>query len=165
VRLALPEEDDDAPWTEPPSGRRKDPPVIGLPEKLELVLGNQIYLAKSVLSPSLRNRLIRLAAFQNPEFYKAQAMRLPTYRKPRIIACAEDYPQHIGLPRGCLEEVLDLLAGLKVETVIRDERSEGKPLNVSFNGILRPEQKAAADAMIAPTQGCWPPQQLSARQW
>ena len=27
-----------------------------------------------------------LAAFQNPEFYKAQAMRLPTYDKPRIIA-------------------------------------------------------------------------------
>ena len=32
-------------------------------------------------------------------------MRLPTYNKPRIIACAEDHPQHIGLPRGCLEEV------------------------------------------------------------
>ena len=45
----------------------------------------------------LYNRLIRLAAFQNPEFYKAQAMRLPTYDKPRIIACAEELPRHIGL--------------------------------------------------------------------
>ena len=43
-------------------------------------------MAKDQLSPGLRNRLVRLAAFQNPEFYKAQAMRLPTYDKPRIIA-------------------------------------------------------------------------------
>jgi len=54
---------------------------------------------KDVLSPPLRNRLIRLAAFQNPEFYKAQAMRLPTYDKPRVVGCANDYPLHIGLPR------------------------------------------------------------------
>jgi len=54
------------------------------------VLGNQIYIPKSDLTPSLRNRLIRLAAFQNPEFYQAQAMRLSTFDKPRIISCCED---------------------------------------------------------------------------
>jgi hypothetical protein len=52
------------------------------------------------------NRLIRLAAFQNPEFYKAQAMRLSTFGKPRIIACAEDFPSYVGLPRGCLDDAL-----------------------------------------------------------
>jgi superfamily II DNA or RNA helicase/very-short-patch-repair endonuclease len=150
VRLALADEDDEAPWTAAPSRRRKEPPIAGpLPESLELVLGDQIYIAKDALSPALRNRLVRLAAFQNPEFYKAQAMRLPTYDKPRIIACAEDYPHHIGLPRGCLEDVRKLLFGLKIKAVIRDERCEGKPLEVSFNGELRPEQKAAAEAMIA----------------
>jgi hypothetical protein len=51
------------------------------------------------LPQSLANRLIRLAAFQNPEFYKAQAMRLPVWNKPGIIGCAENYPQYIGLPR------------------------------------------------------------------
>ena len=30
------------------------------------------------------NRVLRLAAFQNPEFYEAQAMRLSTYYKPRV---------------------------------------------------------------------------------
>ena len=76
-----------------------------LPTTLELVLGNQIYIAKEGLHPGLRNRLLRLAAFQNPEFYKAQAMRLSTYDKPRVIACAEDHAHHIGLPRGCLDDV------------------------------------------------------------
>jgi hypothetical protein len=36
------------------------------------------------------DRLLRIAAFQNPEFYKAQTMRLSTYEKPRVIACGED---------------------------------------------------------------------------
>ncbi len=154
VRLALIDEDDDTPWTAPPSRRRKDPPIAGpLPESLELVLGNEIYVAKEALPPGLRNRLLRLAAFQNPEFYKAQAMRLPTYDKPRIIACAEDYPHHIGLPRGCLEDVQRLLADLKIKAVIRDERCRGEPLAVSFHGELRPEQKAAAEALVAHDMG------------
>ena len=106
VSLALIDEDDDEPWTVPPSRRRKEPPITGpLPQTLELVFGNEIYIAKEGLPPGLRNRLLRLAAFQNPEFYKAQAMRLPTYDKPRIIACAEDHPQHVGLPRGCLDDL------------------------------------------------------------
>ena len=84
----------------------RESPIVGeLPSTLELVLGNQIYIAKEGLHPGLRNRLLRLAAFQNPEFYKAQAMRLSTYNKPRVVACAEDLPHHIGLPRGCLDDV------------------------------------------------------------
>jgi len=91
VRLPLMEEDDTEPWTAPPSRRRKEPPIAGdVPDALELVVANEIYIARDGLPPGLRNRLLRLAAFQNPEFYKAQAMRLPTYDKPRIIACAED---------------------------------------------------------------------------
>src|SRR5687767_4532561 len=86
------------------SAERRVPPIVGeLPQNLELVLGNEIYIAKEGLHQGLRNRLLRLAAFQNPEFYKTQAMRLSTYDKPRVIACAEDHPHHIGLPRGCLE--------------------------------------------------------------
>ncbi|MBS3820179.1 MAG: DEAD/DEAH box helicase family protein [Planctomycetes bacterium] len=151
VRLALPEDDDeDAPWFAPPSRRRKEPPIAEpLPESMEWVLGDQIYLAKKDLSPGLRNRLLRLAAFQNPEFYKAQAMRLPTYDKPRIIACAEDFPKHIGLPRGCLDDLCELLSDLKIKPIVRDERYEGQPLDVTFHGELRPEQVAAAEAMLA----------------
>ena len=61
------------------------------PNSSNSILGDQIYIAKDPLPPGLHNRLVRLAAFQNPEFYKAQAMRLSTYDKPRIIACAEDH--------------------------------------------------------------------------
>lgn len=76
-------------------------------------------------------------------------MRLPTYDKPRIIACAEDFPKHIGLPRGCLDDLCKLLSDLKIKPIVRDERYEGQPLDVTFHGELRPEQVAAAEAMLA----------------
>ncbi len=155
VRL-VPEDDEEeaAPWMAPPSRRRKDTLIAGpLPKTLELTLANQIYIAKEVLPPALRNRLIRLAAFQNPEFYKAQAMRLSTYDKPRIIACAEDHPKHIGLPRGCLDDLLQSLSDLNIKTVVRDQRNPGQLLKVTFQGELRPEQIVAAQAMLAQDTG------------
>lgn len=153
VRVSLPDEEDAEPWTMPPS-RRKELQIAGpLPQSLELILGDQIYIAKDQLSPALRNGLLRLAAFQNPEFYKAQAMRLPTYGKPRIIGCAEDHAQHIGLPRGCLGDVREFLSDLHVQAVVRDERYPGTPLHVEFRGELRPEQDPAAHSMLSHETG------------
>ena len=149
VRLPPQDDGDTEPWTASPSRHRRESPIVGeLPPTLELVLGNQIYIAKEGLHPGLRNRLLRLAAFQNPEFYKAQAMRLSTYNKPRVVACAEDLPRHIGLPRGCLDDVRKTLSDVAVHVAIRDERHDGNRLEVKFQGELRNEQKAAADAML-----------------
>ena len=154
VRLSLTDEEDDQPWTSPPSRRRPDPAIAGpLPKRLELVLGDQIYIAKESLSAPLRNRLIRLAAFQNPEFYKAQSMRLPTYDKPRVICCAEDHGKHIGLPRGCMEEVQELLRSLDVTGELRDKRFAGTALDVTFHGELRPDQKEAVEVLAAHDTG------------
>jgi len=154
VRLALADEKDAAPWAAPPSRRWKEIPISEpLPANLELVLGDGIYVAKDALPPALRNRLLRLAAFQNPEFYKAQTMRLPTYDKPRIIACAEEYANHVCLPRGCLDELRQLLSRLKIKSAIRDERCAGSSLDAAFHGQLRSQQQAAADALLAHDTG------------
>ncbi|HEY6249706.1 MAG TPA: DEAD/DEAH box helicase family protein, partial [Candidatus Angelobacter sp.] len=148
------DEEEVAPWIAPPSRRRKDTLIAGpLPKTLELTFANQIYIAKEPLLPALRNRLIRLAAFQNPEFYKAQAMRLSTYDKPRIIACAEDHPKHIGLPRGCLDDLLQTLSDLDIKAVVRDQRNPGQLLKATFLGELRPEQIVVAQAMLAQDTG------------
>ena len=149
VGFPVSEDADDTPWTAPPSRKRKEPPLVGpLPKKMELVLGNEIYIEKEGLHPGLRNRLLQTAAFQNPEFCKAQAMRLPTYGTPRIIDCAEEHPKHFGLPRGCMESVQKLLSSLKIKTVVRDERFIGVPIELSFCGTLRPDQKRAVDSLM-----------------
>lgn len=153
VRRAALNEDDPEPWSAPPSRRKDTLPNEPMPAALELVLAEHIYLPKADLGPGLRNALIRLAAFQNPEFYKAQAMRLPTYDKPRVIACAEDHPQHLALPRGCLDDVLALLAALKITANVRDERFSGRELQVTFHGTLRDEQQTAGAAMLAHDTG------------
>lgn len=155
IRIPGIDENDDQPWVAPPSRQRKEQPVIGpLPEQIELVLGNQMYIPKADLTPSLRNRVIRLAAFQNPEFYQAQAMRLSTFDKPRItevtlvISCCEDFPKHLGLPRGYLHELLDLFKSLNVKVTLTDQRFVGAPREFEFHGTLRPEQQQAADALL-----------------
>jgi len=149
IRLPVTDEYDDQPWAGPPSRQGKEPPIFGpLPQRIDLVLGNQVYVPKADLTPSLRNRLIRLAAFQNPEFYKAQAMRFSTFGKPRIISCCEDFAKHLGLPRGCLDELLGLFQSLRVEVKITDERFGGVPVDLEFHGTLRAQQKRAVDALL-----------------
>jgi superfamily II DNA or RNA helicase len=119
-----------------------------LPKRLDIIIGNQIYIPKAELTPSLRNRLIRLAAFQNPDFYQAQGMRLSTYKKPRIISCCEDFPQHLGIPRGCMDELKALFKSLQIKINLTDERFAGTRFDVLFQGSLRGEQQQAADSLM-----------------
>lgn len=141
VGLRLPTDDEDGePWKAPASRRRSAPPIEGqLPSGIDLILGSEIYIPKDGLSPWLRNQLIHLAAFQNPECYRAQAMRLGTYGKPRIVSCAEDHAAHLGLPRGCFDDLCHLLNELKIGFTVRDERCVGESVEVAFHGTLRPD--------------------------
>ena len=140
------DEDSLEPWKPRPSANQR---VTGpMPESVSVTQANLVYVEKGPLPQSLANRLVRLAAFQNPEFYRAQAMRMPVWDKPRVIGCAENFPQHIGLPRGCLEAVQQLLRDHGIRCDLRDERSMGEPLAVDFVGTLRPDQQAAAKAML-----------------
>ena len=68
------------------------------------------------------NRIKRLAAFQNPEFYKKQSLRLSTALTPRVICCAEDFPKHLAVPRGCLGELQELLQSAGICLDVMDER-------------------------------------------
>lgn len=148
VRLPSTDEDDE-PWTMPPSRRNNEPPIEGpLPTSVSVVLGNQVYVNRSKLPPPLVNRIARLAAFQNPDFYAAQAMRLPTFGKPRVISCAELLPKHVALPRGCLDDLMGLLSSVGVAAELRDERQHGQPLAARFLGELTPEQNNAAAALL-----------------
>jgi superfamily II DNA or RNA helicase/very-short-patch-repair endonuclease len=154
VRIApADEEDASEPWKSPPSRQRSDRPAGKMPAVMTITSADQLYFPKEHLPPSLHNALARLAAFQNPAFYKAQAMRISTYEIPRIIACAEDLPEHLALPRGCLDEVLELFRDLKIHPEIDDQRYSGEPLELAFQGTLRRDQETAAAAMLAHDTG------------
>ncbi|MDP3847646.1 MAG: DEAD/DEAH box helicase family protein [Pseudomonas sp.] len=149
--IGVADEDERQPWqSQAPKTQKLACP---LPKSLTVTLANQVYFNKSELPQPLANQLIRLAAFQNPEFYKAQAMRLSVWNKPRIIGCAENFPKHIALPRGCLEAARELLSANEVEVVLHDERFVGAPIDVSFVGTLRADQEVALGAMLAHDTG------------
>jgi superfamily II DNA or RNA helicase len=139
------EEDEAQPW------KRRPPPTLSAadcPAQIQAVLSNAIYFEKEGMTPALANRLIRLAAFQNPEFYRAQAMRLPVWNKPRVIGCATSHPNHWALPRGCLDAAKDLLKAHRIAFTVSDKRVPGEALGIGFCGALRSDQERAVTAIL-----------------
>ncbi len=156
VRMPVEDEEADEPWRMTPSRRPKAGPVgIPLPSKITIVFADQLYIDRTELPSAMTARLIRLAAFQNPEFYRAQSMRFPTFGKPRIISCAELHARHVALPRGCLDEAIDLIRGAGANVEVDDLRVIGNPLpsQVRFQGMLYGAQVEALDALLPHDHG------------
>lgn len=150
VPLAEGEDDEDAaPWTRAPSRSRK-PLVFAepLPPKVRAVLSQKLYVEKAGLPSPLIDQIKRLAAFQNPEFYKKQSMRLSTAMPPRVISCAEDLPQFVGLPRGRRTALETLFRQHGVSLDVEDQRVSGEPLGFRFQGELTRVQQKAASALL-----------------
>ncbi|MES2947738.1 MAG: DEAD/DEAH box helicase family protein [Pseudomonadota bacterium] len=153
----VPEENADAPWVRP---AKPDVKLDGImPKAIKATIASQLFIEKAGLPQPLMNRLIRIAAFQNPDFYKLQASLRSTWNTPRIISRAENHEKFLSLPRGCLSDVEALLAANKIELRLDDVRSMGQRMNATFNGVLRPDQQEALEAvtkhdfgmLIAPT--------------
>jgi len=143
--------EEDKPWEQ-----KKEPVFFDtqdLPKEVTITLSNMLYIPKKHLSSKAINHLMRFAAFKNPEFYKNQAMRLPTYNKPRIIHLAEDFEEYIGLPRGCLEDLQKFFESYQVETKINDELNSGKLIQTTFSGQLTDTQLEAGRALIQHDNG------------
>jgi hypothetical protein len=128
--------------------RKKD-----FPKTIEIVKANMTFVPKNGISTKALNRIKRLAAFKNPEFYKAQAMRLSTFNKPRIISCADETRDYICLPRGCEQDLKNLLDEIKVKSTWVDKTNAGREINVTFDGALRDEQPFAVANMLANNTG------------
>lgn len=132
------------PWVRAPSGRPKGGRLVGpLPEAMNAVLAQRLFVEKVGAPAALLDRIQRLAAFQNPEFYKKQRMRLSTHATPRVISCAEDLPEYLALPRGCVDELQALLKEQSVRLLLADRRTDGQEIDVSFRGRLTPVQETA----------------------
>ena len=144
------DETDSAPWLRPPSRvthlvRMTEP----VPNRVQAVLAQRLFVEKAGLPSALLNQVKRLASFQNPEFYKKQSLRLSTALTPRIITCAEELPQHIALPRGCRFDVEALLGQYASTLDVDDQRVTGSPLDARFEGTLTSLQARAAEAILA----------------
>ena len=125
------------------------------PKIIKIVKANMLFILKTGISHRALNRLKRLAAFNNPEFYKAQAMRMPIYKNkiPRIISCSDETEEYLCLPRGCEADLQAFFEELKIESEFIDETNHGRSIDVGFNGSLRDEQPQALDKLLMHDNG------------
>ena len=101
VRMPVENEDADEPWRMTPSRRPKAGPIGSpLSGKITIVVADQLYIDRTDLPPATTARLIRLAAFQNPEFYRAQSMPC----RPSASLGLSPAPNFIGVMWGCLAD-------------------------------------------------------------
>ncbi len=151
IGLKLPSDTDEeqAPWERSPSGRLPEQRIKGkLPKKIKAVFAQRIFVETKGIPSELLNRIKRLAAFQNPEFFKKQKMRLSTHNTPRVIACFEDLPGHVALPRGCRDALQSLLDGYGIVLHLDDKRNIGTPTAFSFHGTLSDIQQQTVDELM-----------------
>ncbi|HOX16360.1 MAG TPA: DEAD/DEAH box helicase family protein [Smithellaceae bacterium] len=118
------------------------------PKTMTFVRANMIFIPKAGISQRGLNALKRLAAFKNPEFYKAQAMRLSTYKKSRIISCCDETNDFLCLPRGCETDIKALLADAGIQADVLDQTQRGKSIDVDFKGTLRDDQREAVEVLL-----------------
>ncbi|MGG2200105.1 TOTE conflict system archaeo-eukaryotic primase domain-containing protein [Paenibacillus sp.] len=143
---------EEEPWQKE-NTNQQDIITDNLPSQIHVTLANMIYVEKHGLPPVFINRIGRLANFRNPDFYKTQAMRLPTYGKPRVIGCSEDFTKHIAIPRGCYQKLIDLFKSHQIEAIVKDKRNTGHFVDVNFSGTLTMLQDGAARAMLSTDNG------------
>lgn len=133
------------PWEAP------KPTTIGkkdFPSNITIIRANMLYIPLVGLSAKAINHFKRIAAFYNPEFYAKQGMRLPTYDIPRIISCSEMIDDYLAIPRGCENDVIDVLKHYNIEYVIEDKTNQGRQIDVAFKGTLRKEQQTSMGCML-----------------
>lgn len=156
--VAAGQTDRDVPWRPPRMLHDRRAETL-MPESIEATIADRCYFERAVLPAPLAHAMRRLATFSNPAFLELQRMRLSVARTPRVIACFEDLDRYLALPRGCLADASALLAEFGIQLELRDERTDGEPIALAFEGGLNDSQREAAQAFLPHETGvlCAPP--------
>lgn len=154
----IPSDDsDNKPWQRSEtlkSGQTEAIKVANCPEKITLVLANQVYIPISNLPGKVTSSLKRCAVFANPEFFKRQALKFPTIGTSRYICAAHIESKYLILPRGCLPDIENILSQQNIVIEYDNKRFEGMPLSkIKFNGKLKSQQAKAVTALLEQDNG------------
>lgn len=130
------------------NGQVKEEAPLLMLEKLRIELKNGLHIHKDGLSSVLLEKMVGIASFNNPEFYKAQAKRLSTHGIPRLIQCANDGQHELVLPRGCLEELQNLLKNESIQMEMLNHSYDGENIDIGFHGSLSMQQDEVVNSLL-----------------
>ena len=100
--------------------------------KLSITLSNGIYVDSISLKPAMQNKIRRMAAIQNPVFYKNQAIGMANFSTSQWIYLGkDDLNGYIQIPRGLYEGLLERVKVAGIPYEVSDERQQGRPIEVS----------------------------------
>lgn len=116
--------------------------------KIQITLSNFVEIKKDGISERALGVLRRTAVFLNPEYFKNLHLHLPLYNIPRYIDCSDEDENSLLLPRGNLNQILQMLDEQKIEYQIEDKRENGTKIDVDFTSELFDEQKIALESML-----------------
>ncbi|MCL2746380.1 MAG: DEAD/DEAH box helicase family protein, partial [Coriobacteriia bacterium] len=120
------------------------------PETVTAIKANMLHIEKEGISPRALNRIRRLAAFSNPEYYSRQRMRLYINRElSRIIDTSEETAEYLSLPRACESELKTLVSNANVQLRLENRTETGDHIFTHFTGKLRPDQQKAFKALTS----------------
>lgn len=125
---------------------------------LTIRLDSKIHIPRTVPVPVLA-ALKRLVSFANPIFQEKLRLRFPTFDTPRFLFAGEWHADRLVLPRGVLDQCLEILERAGAAVTVQDQREEGTRCAWKFQGDLRPEQTVAVREMVKHDFGvlCAPP--------
>ena len=115
---------------------------------MKIVLSNLVYVDTKNLKYRLQNQVRRLAAFLNPVYFKNQRIGYSNYHESRTIYMGQDEQGYIGIPRGLYDELIQRCCEAGIKCHIEDERTVGKTIDVTFQGVLRESQVPAVEKML-----------------
>lgn len=124
-----------------------------MPVKISVELKNGIHIQKEEVPSALLKKMGNVASFNNPEFYKAQANRLSTHGIPRLVQCANDGQKELVLPRGCLEELQNLMKHESIQLEIINHSYGGENIDIDFHGNLSMQQDGVVNTLLENEHG------------
>lgn len=137
-------ENRDKPWKQERPFNRAD--VDG---RLSITISNGIYVDSLNLKPAIQNKIRRMAAVRNPIYYRNKAIGTANFATSQWIYLGKDHLSgYIEIPRGLYSALIEKAENAKIDYEISDERQTGRPIDVSFKGELREEQKPALAELI-----------------
>lgn len=121
--------------------------------QVHLTLADGLYIDTLNLKPRLANAFRSMAVIDNPKFYKNRAAGRSNWREESTIYLGKDRDGYLRVPRGLLERVQEACAQAQIPVQVHQERESGRPIRVRFTGELYPQQRLAAEALLAHDDG------------
>lgn len=120
---------------------------------VNIVVSERIRVPSAALPPMLKKKLTERLVFINPEYEFRQSRGEWLGSIPPQIHCLYEQRRNYFIPRGFLNQLLDLCQNFGVTYRLIDRQRELEPVEFQFHGVLKDYQELAYEEMITRDHG------------